>query len=215
MNKLRCDSHWSRLDKKQTGRLEQWLFDDGLTYEEVLRRAKEELDVTASLSSLKRYRQWATQKHLLYQLTDGTAIARCPKRADGTRKYSHAMASRLAGMRAMDMFLGNPKQERNLIAMMRLLIRDGAVAGQAENMAATREFQRENLKIKREIAGFEVMKFSMRNQLRAKKLEMKASKNSPPASASARVFPEEKNLRKADRREAPKANDQGSTELQS
>src|SRR5580704_12988719 len=53
MNKLRSDSHWSRLD--------QWLFDDGLTCVEVLKRAKEELSVTASLSSLKRYRQRAAR----------------------------------------------------------------------------------------------------------------------------------------------------------
>jgi hypothetical protein len=192
MNKLRCDSHWSQLEKEQRERLEQWLFDDGLSYQEVLRRAKEEWGVTASLSSLKRYRQWAAQKHLLYQLTEGTAIARCPKRADGTRKFSHAMASRLALMRAREMFLGNPKQERNLIAMMRLLMRDGAAAGQLENMAAMCELRRASNEIRREKAEFEVTKFQMRNTLRMKKLEMKASKNGPPASASARVSPEEK-----------------------
>jgi hypothetical protein len=40
------------------------------------------------------------------------------------------------------------------------------------------------------MADFRVTQFFMRNGLRANGLETKASKNSPPASASARVFPE-------------------------
>jgi hypothetical protein len=194
MNKLRADSHWSRLNKEQRERLDGWLFDDGLTYEEVLRRAKEELGVTASLSSLKRYRQRVAQQQLLYQLTDGTAIARCPKRADGARKYSQAMAARLAGMRAMDIMLGQPGQERDLVAFMRQLIRDGAVQGMVEHMAGMRKLKRDELELKRDMADFMVMKFYKRKQLKAKKLEMKAFKNSPPASASARVNPEKTQL---------------------
>ena len=190
MNRLRMDSRWGRLNKEQRELLDQWLFDGGLSYKEILQRAKTELGVTASLSSLKRYRKWAAQRHLLHQLTDGTAIARCPKRADGQRKYSHAMASRLAGMRAMDMFLGGPKQQDDLIAVMRLLIRDGAVRGQLENLVKRREFKREELDFKRELAGIQVTAIRERNQLRRILMEIKTMKNGPPPSASARVSEE-------------------------
>lgn len=190
MNRLRMDSRWGRLNKEQRELLDQWLFDGGLAYKEILERAKTELGVTASLSSLKRYRKWAAQRHLLHQLTDGTAIARCPKRADGQRKYSHAMASRLAGMRAMDMFLGGPKQQDDLIAIMRLLIRDGATQGRLENLMKLREIKREELDFKRELAEIQVTAFRERNWLRQTLMEIKMMKNGTPPSASARVSPE-------------------------
>jgi hypothetical protein len=198
MDKLRSDSRWGRLNKAQLNRLDTWLFDEGLTYEEVLKKAQAELGITASLSSLKRYRARAAQQQLLYQLTDGTAIARCPKRADGARRYSHAMASRLAGMKALDMSLGGPGQEKNLVALMRQLVRDGAVQGMIKNMVETRELRREGLELRREKTEFEVTKFYLRNQLKAKKLEMRKAENGPPASACAREIPEKKNFEKTD-----------------
>lgn len=216
MNKLRSDSHWSRLGKEQRERLDDWLFEDGLTYEEVLRRAKEELGVTASLSSLKRYRQWAAQKHLLYQLTDGTAIARCPKRADGARKYSHAMAWRLAYNRAMDLFLGRPGQEKDLVALLRMLIRNEAVTSTIQNMAKMQELQRDCLQFRRKIADFEVMKFNERNRLRARKMELEARKKSPPASASARVFSESlKNAKGGTAETAPQSSESSEFQVSS
>jgi hypothetical protein len=188
--KLRSDSHWSKLNREQRERVEKWLFDDGLSYQEVLQRAKAELGITASLSSLKRYRARAAQQQLLYQLTDGTAIARCPKRANGQRKYSHAMASRLAAKRVMDMFLGQPDQEKHLIAMLRLMVRDGAVAGMAESMEKLCELKGDWLTLKREMAEFEVTKFFLRKHLKDNRMRTKQPENGSPESASARVFPE-------------------------
>ena len=188
--KLRSDSHWSNLNREQRERLEKWLFDDGLSYQEVLQRAKAELGIAASLSSLKRYRARAAQQQLLYQLTDGTAIARCPKRANGQRKYSHAMASRLAGMRAMDMFLGQPDQEKNLIAMMRLLIRDGAAEGMLQSMKELCAIKRDWLDLKHEMAGFEVTKFFLQKHLKDNRVRTKQPENGSPESASAREFSE-------------------------
>jgi hypothetical protein len=188
--KLRSDSHWSKLNKEQRQRLEKWLFDDGLTYEEVLQKAKSDLGIAASLSSLKRYRARAVQDQLLYQLTDGTAIARCPKRANGQRKYSHAMASRLAGMRVFSMFLGQPDQEKNLIAMLRLMVRDGAAAGMAESMEKLCELKADWLTLKKEMAEFEVTKFFLRKHLKDNQVQTKQPENGSPESEPARVFPE-------------------------
>ena len=190
MNKLRSDSHWTELNKEQRALLDKWLFDDNLSYVETLKRAKAEFGIEASLSSIKRYRARAAQGHLLYQLTDGTAIAKCPKRADGARKFSHAMAARMAMMKAMELMSDRSGQQKNLVAFLRLLVRDNAASGMVKVMAEACEIKRDWLELKHEIAAFQATKYFERNRLREKRLDAKLAKNRPPKTASARVNPE-------------------------
>ncbi len=55
MKKARSNAKWATLTAKQTATLEQWFFDDKLSYVEVLERARKEFGFSGSKSSLQRF----------------------------------------------------------------------------------------------------------------------------------------------------------------
>jgi hypothetical protein len=55
MKKLRSDSKWHQLPQARREEVLNWLFDEGLSYVQTLKRARKKFGVKASISSIKRF----------------------------------------------------------------------------------------------------------------------------------------------------------------
>jgi hypothetical protein len=75
LRKTRSDASWSRLTNAQQIILEEWLFDEHLSFEEALGRAKAELGFEGSVWGLKRFYKKRAQARLLVELMESSREA--------------------------------------------------------------------------------------------------------------------------------------------
>ncbi len=55
LKKVKANAAWNGLSRTQRATLEEWLFEEGLSYNAALERAKTELGFTGSKTSLRRF----------------------------------------------------------------------------------------------------------------------------------------------------------------
>src|SRR5579884_511085 len=79
MKKLRKDSNWAPLTRENKEKLEDWIFEENLSYKEVLERAQKEFNLVSSISGLTRYanrlaeeRRTRSQENALNWLSENT-----------------------------------------------------------------------------------------------------------------------------------------------
>jgi hypothetical protein len=68
MRKIRSDAKWLGLSQPQRATLEAWLFEDHLSYEAALARARAELRFGGSWSGLQRFHQRVARERALKEL---------------------------------------------------------------------------------------------------------------------------------------------------
>src|SRR5260370_4812500 len=55
MSKLRADSTWNGLNREQREKLDEWVFVEGVSYDEVRTRAQRDWGIATSIASVGRY----------------------------------------------------------------------------------------------------------------------------------------------------------------
>src|SRR5580704_18572657 len=68
MKKQRADAKWNELSQEQLETLEQWLFEERITYQVAWERAQQELGFTGSVSSLRRFYEHMSRERTLRSL---------------------------------------------------------------------------------------------------------------------------------------------------
>ena len=133
MKKTRSDSVWGKLAPEQRAQLDQWYFQENLSYREMLERAQKDFEVTASLQSLAAYFQRREEPP---ELADHTALPVESMRenpfagrvgAGKTREGLETLALHFTAMAAYEMALTKPGKMRvqELRSLLKLLMEGG------------------------------------------------------------------------------------------
>ncbi|HEX4343643.1 MAG TPA: hypothetical protein VH255_09640 [Verrucomicrobiae bacterium] len=76
LRKTRSDASWNKLTKEQRELLEQWLFEEGLGYDEAFAKAKSELGFEGSVHGVKRFYKRMAQERLLEEMLEASEEAK-------------------------------------------------------------------------------------------------------------------------------------------
>jgi hypothetical protein len=141
--KLRSDSTWSRLSAVQRNTLDDWLFEERLTYPKILERVQKEFGITGSRPSLCRYCDLRQQERALEDLAG----------ADRTSKVLNGVKVNVTALRESSLKLIG---KRLLMCAL-----EGAAIGDLTGLARvlldaqSREIQQERLELAREKFHFD------------------------------------------------------------
>jgi hypothetical protein len=75
MRKIRSDSTWNRLSRQQCATLDTWLFEENLSYNQVLTLVEKEFGLKASRASLGAYYQRRSREHEAHEIIEAQALA--------------------------------------------------------------------------------------------------------------------------------------------
>src|SRR5215469_4443553 len=75
MTKVKSNASWNQLTSDQRETLDQWLFEENLSYAAILPKAESELGYKTSESSLRRYRARREHERWLTDLPEAVADA--------------------------------------------------------------------------------------------------------------------------------------------
>jgi len=70
MNKLRADSTWNELTPEQREKLDEWLFEEEVSYQEARARAQREWGIESSISSVGRYYRRGRNARMLEEMAE-------------------------------------------------------------------------------------------------------------------------------------------------
>src|SRR5258706_6978157 len=70
MNKLRAESTWNELTLEQREKLDEWLFEEEVSYQEARARAQREWGIESSISSVGRYYRRGRNARMLEEMAE-------------------------------------------------------------------------------------------------------------------------------------------------
>ena len=121
-SKTRSDCNWNKLTPRQRETVDGWLFQDVLSYEEILGRVKNEFGVKSSFASLSRYYQRRSHERQSTDLVSVQAMAHTV-----TAPVADVNAMRMATMKliaklALKTAFESPHRLRDLESLTRLML---------------------------------------------------------------------------------------------
>jgi hypothetical protein len=141
MKKLRSDSAWRKLTPEQQAQLDQWRFDENLSYKEILKQADAAFGVKASIPSLARF---LGRRELMRESLEWERKNPLAGRAGAgmTRDELEGMSLHLAAMAAYELSLAKPGKLRvkDLHGLMKILREE-------RRLALDREVKAQRIKI--------------------------------------------------------------------
>jgi hypothetical protein len=141
--RMRVDSTFSRLTAEQRDKLDEWLFEERITYAEILPRIAKEFGITASRSALGRYCLVRQEERAMEDLAG----------ADRTTKTVNGMPVKVANLRESSMKLIGRRLQ--LGAIQGAEVRDVASLAKVLLESERWEIQRERLALARERFQFD------------------------------------------------------------
>jgi hypothetical protein len=138
MSKLRADSTWNGLTPEQREKLDEWLFVEGVSYEEARTRAQREWGIECSIASVGRYYRRGLNSRTVEQMEEAQDAATAVNRTGVRLKSLRDSALKVIGQRMLQKAMagGDVKE----LAALGKLLTDGE----------RREIQRERLALARE-----------------------------------------------------------------
>jgi hypothetical protein len=147
MAKTKSQAAWNGLSVKQRRTLEEWLFEEGLSYNEALARAKKELGFKGQRSSVRRfYEERNRERTLLGFAAAGkmlTAVAGAPVSQEDLRDAGMKVAAQVF----FKLVTERPEQAKDWLPLAKLL-------AQGERSAAWREVKDAENEIRRAALDF-------------------------------------------------------------
>ena len=150
MSKLRCDAIWNELTPEQREKIEEWLFDKNLGYKKTHQRAREELGLDCSLSTIRRFYVYARQLRAVEETAEAEGVADELRAVGGRLENLRSSAMKLIVVR----LLGK--------AMDRGDVREVAALGQLMIRDEEREIQRERVTLARDRFEFKAVKAALK-----------------------------------------------------
>src|SRR5260221_8078489 len=138
MSKLRTDSTWNGLTPEQREKLDEWLFEEEVSYREARERAQREWGIESSISSVGRYYRRGRNARMLAEMAETQQAA---KALDGTglnMKTLRSSALKVIGKRLFEK------------AMDGCDVKELAVLGRLMSEGEKREIQHARLALARE-----------------------------------------------------------------
>lgn len=163
MKKSGTNAHWNKLPASGRKTLDNWLFEENLSFREILPRAREELGFTGGLTSLKRYYRRRRQERLVEELREVAEYMAGVSGAPADMNALRLANLRLLGRRLFLAMSEGPEELQKLAPLASMLV-------QNDHNEALRELKGEVNRIRRERLEFAKEKFqfdAMRKALRA------------------------------------------------
>src|SRR5260370_40119585 len=91
MSKLRADSTWNGLTSEQREKLDEWLFEEGLSYPVARERVQKELGIECSISGVGRYYRRAVETRAVEKLAEAQDAAAVFEVGSGTDDFTTSM----------------------------------------------------------------------------------------------------------------------------
>jgi hypothetical protein len=122
LKKTRADAAWNGLSRTQQATLEHWLFEERLSYNAALERAKSELGFTGSKSSLRRFYERARSERLLSGLADTGNLARTVEASDVSVEQLRNAGFKLAAEMFLRQVASAPENAKEWAPLAKLLL---------------------------------------------------------------------------------------------
>jgi len=152
MQKVKSNALWNELSAEQQNTLDQWFFEEKLSYAEILPRAKSELGFGGSCSSLQRYFYRRRHEKKVEELAECTQRA-----AEMSGAGSDVEAVRTANVKMLNCYLfqmlsESPEKVKEWAPVASLMV-------QNDHNDAYRQVKGEEHKLRRELMEFAKEKF--------------------------------------------------------
>lgn len=122
MAKLRSDSNWTQLTCRQRQTMEQWLFDQHLSYDAILDRVKNEFGLEASRTSLCRYYQRRARERQMAELVDAQAMSDALAAPEFSTDSMRAAAVKVIARMTLKLACERPDQLKELESLAKILL---------------------------------------------------------------------------------------------
>jgi len=138
MNKLRADSTWNELTSEQREKLDEWLFEEEVSYQEARERAQREWGIESSIASVGRYYRRGRNARMLEEMAETQATAKALNGTGLNMKTLRSSALKVIGKRLFEK------------AMDGCDVKELAALGRLVSEGEKREIQRARLALERE-----------------------------------------------------------------
>ncbi len=142
LKKVKANAAWNGLSRTQRATLEEWLFEEGLSYNAALERAKSELGFTGSKTSLRRFYERARSERLLSGLVDTGNLARTVEKSDVSVERLRNAGLKLAAEMFLRSVAASPENMKEWAPLAKLLL-------QAERNESWRRIKEEENEIRK------------------------------------------------------------------
>ena len=138
MSKLRADSTWNGLTPEQREKLDEWLFEEGLSYPLARERVQKELGIECSISGVGRYYRRAVETRAVEKLAEAQDAATAVNRTGVKLQSLRSSALKVIGQRLLEKAMegGDVKE---LVALGRLMTDSERQEIQQARLALARE----------------------------------------------------------------------------
>src|SRR5258708_37859465 len=120
MSKLRADSTWNGLTPEQREKLDEWLFEEGLSYPLARERVQKELGIECSISGVGRYYRRAVETRAMEKLAEAQDTATAGNRTGGGLKSLRSSAMKVIGQRLLEKTVAG-RDGNELVGVERLM----------------------------------------------------------------------------------------------
>jgi hypothetical protein len=162
MKKIHASAKWNELTVEQLEQLEEWLFDERMSYQKALEKAVAEFKFTGSLSSVKRFYQSRARDRVVDEFLDAgdllKQIKESPTDAAGLLKG----VLKLVGRLLMDLVTESPDGVKDWAPILRLMLQHEANEHRREAKEKELELKRERLKLSRQRLETNIIKATKR-----------------------------------------------------
>ena len=152
MKKVRGNAAWNGLSREKRATLEHWLFEDRLSYDVALERAKNELGFTGSRTSLRRFYERTRAERLLSGLADTGNLAATVEKSDVSVERLRNAGLKLAAEMFLRQVASTPENTKEWAPLAKLLL-------QAEKNESWRRIKEEENGIRQRTLEFARVKF--------------------------------------------------------
>ena len=118
MKKTRKDAKWAGLSPEARNKLEKWLFEECMGFEEALKEAQRQFNFQGSISSLKRFYQRASEARMLTDAVNEAAGAR-PSLSEGEAR---TVAMKAVGNLLVRQITENPEDIKEWWVLAKLML---------------------------------------------------------------------------------------------
>jgi hypothetical protein len=120
--KWRSDAAWNKLTVEQREIVDAWLFDERLSYAEIVARAEKEFGLKSSISSLAMYYRRQATARQGWEMVEARDISETVNALAGPTDQIRQAAVNLAGKAALRTAIEQPEKPEALVALARVLL---------------------------------------------------------------------------------------------
>jgi hypothetical protein len=145
LNKVRSDALWNELTPEQRGTLEEWLFDERMSYADALEKARTELGFRGSISSVRRFYQRVAQERMFQSLAETAKEVAQIEGAEVSAERVKNAGMKLMAQAFLRTMVETPEKTNEWRGMAKLLLRREAMESRVRLKEAQLQLQREQM----------------------------------------------------------------------